>query len=181
MIKQERISECRYTVTAVCPISTVGCLIWQRFVSLERDIGLLGCLPAIFLVAVASSTRFGPLRFTGFFEALILIAFGEILNPSPISFLVLFFVLDTRLNVDMTDFESWKQRIRLYCKGKDHGEYILQSIGEGPFKMGWCRDEIATGTDGPYLGPERDRVVVDLSQAKKDRLRADICATNILL
>nr|GEW92372.1 hypothetical protein [Tanacetum cinerariifolium] len=27
--------------------------------------------------------------------------------------------------------------------GKDHGEYILQSIGEGPFKMGWCKDEIA--------------------------------------
>ncbi|GKC73638.1 integrase, catalytic region, zinc finger, CCHC-type containing protein, partial [Tanacetum coccineum] len=42
-------------------------------------------------------------------------------------------------------------------------------------------DEIATGTDGPYLGPERDRVVVDLSQAEKDRLRADIRATNILL
>ncbi|GJU85095.1 retrovirus-related pol polyprotein from transposon TNT 1-94 [Tanacetum coccineum] len=65
--------------------------------------------------------------------------------------------------------------------GKDHGEYILQFIDEGPFKMGQCRDEIATGTDGPYLGPERDRVVADLSQAKKDRLRADIRATNILL
>ncbi|GKA86314.1 hypothetical protein Tco_0808025 [Tanacetum coccineum] len=42
------------------------------------------------------------------------------------------------------DFESWQQRIRLYCKGKDHGEYILQSINEDPFKMGRCRDEIAT-------------------------------------
>ncbi|GKC28431.1 retrovirus-related pol polyprotein from transposon TNT 1-94 [Tanacetum coccineum] len=47
--------------------------------------------------------------------------------------------------------------------------------------MGRCIDEIATGTDGPYLGPERDRVVADLSQAEKDRLRADIRATNILL
>ncbi|GKA32929.1 hypothetical protein Tco_0719296 [Tanacetum coccineum] len=83
--------------------------------------------------------------------------------------------------LDRTDFESWKQRIRLYCKGKDHGEYILQFIDEGPFKMGRCRDEIAIGTDDPYLGPERDRVVVDLSQAEKDRLRADIRATNILL
>ncbi|GJS79532.1 hypothetical protein Tco_0729413 [Tanacetum coccineum] len=53
--------------------------------------------------------------------------------------------------LDKTDFESWQQRIRLYC------------------------------TDGPYLGPERDKVVVDLSQAEKDRLRADIRATNILL
>ncbi|GJU86443.1 retrovirus-related pol polyprotein from transposon TNT 1-94 [Tanacetum coccineum] len=42
-------------------------------------------------------------------------------------------------------------------------------------------DEIATSTDGPYLGLERDRVVVDISQAKKDRLKADIRATNILL
>ncbi|GJZ69611.1 hypothetical protein Tco_0633161 [Tanacetum coccineum] len=83
--------------------------------------------------------------------------------------------------LDRTDFESWQQRIRLYCKGKDHEEYILQSIDEGPFKMGWCRDEIATGTDGPYLGLERDIVVADLSQAEKDRLRADIRAMNILL
>ncbi|GJS04649.1 retrovirus-related pol polyprotein from transposon TNT 1-94 [Tanacetum coccineum] len=83
--------------------------------------------------------------------------------------------------LDRTDFESWQQRIRLYCKGKDHGEYILQSIDEGPFKMGRCIDEIATGTDGPYLGPERDIVVADLSQAEKDRLRAVIHATNILL
>ncbi|GJZ59797.1 hypothetical protein Tco_0615613 [Tanacetum coccineum] len=83
--------------------------------------------------------------------------------------------------LDKTDFESWQQRIRLYCKGKDHGEYILQFIDKGPFKMGWCRDEIATGTDGPYVGPERDRVFADLSQAEKGRLRADIRATNILL
>ncbi|GJY98691.1 hypothetical protein Tco_0516121 [Tanacetum coccineum] len=59
--------------------------------------------------------------------------------------------------LDKTDFESWQQQIRLYCKGKDHG------------------------TDGPYLGPERDKVVADLSQAEKDRLRANIRATNILL
>nr|GEX16284.1 Gag-Pol polyprotein [Tanacetum cinerariifolium] len=47
--------------------------------------------------------------------------------------------------LDMTYFESWQQRIRLYCKGKDHGEYILQSIDEGPFKIGWCRDKIGLG------------------------------------
>nr|GEW66479.1 hypothetical protein [Tanacetum cinerariifolium] len=40
--------------------------------------------------------------------------------------------------------------------------------------MGRCRDEIAFGTDAPYLGPKRDRVVADLSQPEKDRLRADI-------
>ncbi|GKC83819.1 integrase, catalytic region, zinc finger, CCHC-type containing protein, partial [Tanacetum coccineum] len=49
--------------------------------------------------------------------------------------------------LDRTDFESWQQRTWLYCKGKDHREYILQSIDEGPFRMGWCRDEIATGSE----------------------------------
>ncbi|GJU28326.1 retrovirus-related pol polyprotein from transposon TNT 1-94 [Tanacetum coccineum] len=83
--------------------------------------------------------------------------------------------------LDKPNFESWQQRIWLYYKGKDHGEYTLQSIDECPFKMGWWRDEIATGTDGPYLGPEQDRVVADLSQAEKDILRANIRATNILL
>nr|GEV81097.1 hypothetical protein [Tanacetum cinerariifolium] len=59
-------------------------------------------------------------------------------------------------------------------QGKDHREYILQSIDEGPFKMGWRRDEITSGTNAPYLGLERDRVVANLSQPEKDRLRADI-------
>ncbi|GKA46187.1 hypothetical protein Tco_0738983 [Tanacetum coccineum] len=39
------------------------------------------------------------------------------------------------------------QRIRLFYKGKDHGEYILQSINKGSFKMGQYRDEIATGSE----------------------------------
>nr|GEX45400.1 reverse transcriptase domain-containing protein [Tanacetum cinerariifolium] len=47
--------------------------------------------------------------------------------------------------------------------------------------MGWCRDEIASSTDASYLGPKRDRVVLDLSQPEKDRLRANIRATNIHL
>ncbi|GJR92970.1 hypothetical protein Tco_0265144 [Tanacetum coccineum] len=39
-------------------------------------------------------------------------------------------------NVDRTDFESWQQRICLYCLGKDNGENIMKSITEGPFQMG---------------------------------------------
>nr|GEW38755.1 protein chromatin remodeling 4 [Tanacetum cinerariifolium] len=57
----------------------------------------------------------------------------------------------------------------------------IASINEGPSNMGRCRDKIASGIDAPYLGLERDRVVVDLSQPEKDRLRADVRATNILL
>ncbi|GJU86271.1 hypothetical protein Tco_1293817 [Tanacetum coccineum] len=33
--------------------------------------------------------------------------------------------------LDRTDFESWQQRIRLYCLGKDNGENIMKSITEG--------------------------------------------------
>ncbi|GJW46371.1 hypothetical protein Tco_0078017 [Tanacetum coccineum] len=38
--------------------------------------------------------------------------------------------------LDRTDFASWQQRIRLYCRGKENGVNILKSIDEGPFQMG---------------------------------------------
>ena len=44
--------------------------------------------------------------------------------------------------LDRTDYESWSQRIRLYCRGKENGENILRSIDEGPFQMGTTRDII---------------------------------------
>ncbi|GJY75211.1 hypothetical protein Tco_0480327 [Tanacetum coccineum] len=61
----------------------------------------------------------------------------------------------------------------------DVDEWVLKPTC--PFKMGRCRDEIASSTDGLYLGPEQDSVAADLSQVEKDRLRADIRTTNILL
>ncbi|GKF20179.1 hypothetical protein Tco_0068817, partial [Tanacetum coccineum] len=56
--------------------------------------------------------------------------------------------------LDRTNFASWQQRIRLYCRG----------------------DEGAL-----HLGLERPRVYSDLSPEDKDRYNADIWATNILL
>ncbi|GJS76214.1 putative ribonuclease H-like domain-containing protein [Tanacetum coccineum] len=44
--------------------------------------------------------------------------------------------------LDRTDFESWQQRIRLYCLGKDNGENIMKSIKEGPFHMRTVSDVI---------------------------------------
>ncbi|GJW94802.1 hypothetical protein Tco_0174474 [Tanacetum coccineum] len=32
--------------------------------------------------------------------------------------------------LDRTDYESWQQRIRLYCLGKDNEENIMKSINE---------------------------------------------------
>nr|GEW50297.1 retrovirus-related Pol polyprotein from transposon TNT 1-94 [Tanacetum cinerariifolium] len=84
--------------------------------------------------------------------------------------------------LDRTDFASWKQRIRLYCQGKENGVNILKSIDEGPFLMGTVREQLAEGTKrAPHLGPKRPRIYSDLSPEEKDRHNADIRATNILL
>ncbi|GKC41804.1 hypothetical protein Tco_1059526 [Tanacetum coccineum] len=84
--------------------------------------------------------------------------------------------------LDRSDFESWQQRIHLYCMGKDNEENIIKSIYEGPFKMGKFREILAEGAKGAlHLGPERDRVFADLSPEEKDRYKADIRATNFLL
>ncbi|GKB93780.1 hypothetical protein Tco_0979917 [Tanacetum coccineum] len=53
-----------------------------------------------------------------------------------------------RLMLDRTDFESWQQRIRLYCLEKDNGENIMKSIKEGPFHIGTVSDVITGGTEG---------------------------------
>ncbi|GJS63443.1 hypothetical protein Tco_0678007 [Tanacetum coccineum] len=63
--------------------------------------------------------------------------------------------------LDRTDFESWQQRIR---------------------PMGTVSDVITGGTEGAVQqGPVRARVLKDLSAEEKERYKADIRATNILL
>ncbi|GJX10843.1 hypothetical protein Tco_0200702 [Tanacetum coccineum] len=60
--------------------------------------------------------------------------------------------------LDRTDFASWQQRIRLYCRGKENGVNILKSIDEGPFQMGTFRETLSEGNEGAlHLGPERPR------------------------
>ncbi|GKC21805.1 hypothetical protein Tco_1023955 [Tanacetum coccineum] len=81
--------------------------------------------------------------------------------------------------LNRSDFESWQQRIRLYCIGKDNGVNIHKSIDEGPFKMGKFRETLPEGA--LHLGPELDRVFADLTPKEKERFKADIHETNILL
>ncbi|GJS71995.1 retrovirus-related pol polyprotein from transposon TNT 1-94 [Tanacetum coccineum] len=72
--------------------------------------------------------------------------------------------------LDRTDFVSWHQQIRLYCRGKENGVNILKSIDEGPFQMGTFRETLAEGNEGAlHLGPEQPRVYSDLSPEDKDR------------
>ncbi|GJS11093.1 hypothetical protein Tco_0367889 [Tanacetum coccineum] len=52
--------------------------------------------------------------------------------------------------LDRTDYESWLQQIRLYCRGKENGLQILQSIDQGPFELGTTRDALGTTPEGGY-------------------------------
>ncbi|GJY55927.1 hypothetical protein Tco_0455042, partial [Tanacetum coccineum] len=84
--------------------------------------------------------------------------------------------------LDRTDYESWSQRIRLYCRGKENGLQILQSIDQGPFKLETTRDALGTTPEGGVLyGPERPRTYEDLSDTEKKQYDADVRATNIVL
>lgn len=84
--------------------------------------------------------------------------------------------------LDRTDYESWAQRIRLYCLGKENGENILRSIDEGPFHMGTTRDTITTGEDGGIaLGIDRPRTYKDLNDEEKTRYDYDIRASNVVI
>ncbi|GKB37175.1 hypothetical protein Tco_0882117 [Tanacetum coccineum] len=84
--------------------------------------------------------------------------------------------------LDRTDFASWQQRIRLYCRGKENGVNILKSIDEEPFQMRTFCETLVEGNEcALHLGPERPRVYSDLSPEDKERYNADIWATNILL
>ncbi|GJU90772.1 retrovirus-related pol polyprotein from transposon TNT 1-94 [Tanacetum coccineum] len=59
--------------------------------------------------------------------------------------------------LDRTDFASWQQRIRLYCRGKENGVNILKSIDEGPFQMGMFQEMLAEGNEGSlHLGLPKD-------------------------
>ncbi|GJV34549.1 hypothetical protein Tco_1394949 [Tanacetum coccineum] len=73
------------------------------------------------------------------------------------------------------NYESWSQRIRLYCRGKENGLQILQSIDQGPFKLGTTRDTLGiTPEGGVLLGPERPHTYEDLSDTEKKRYDADV-------
>ncbi|GKF57969.1 hypothetical protein Tco_0171506 [Tanacetum coccineum] len=82
--------------------------------------------------------------------------------------------------LDRTDYESWSQQIRLYCRGKENGLQILQSIDQGPFELGTISDALGTTPEGGVLlGLERPRTYEDLSDTEKKQYDADVRATNI--
>ncbi|GJW65290.1 hypothetical protein Tco_0117174 [Tanacetum coccineum] len=84
--------------------------------------------------------------------------------------------------LDRTDYESWAQRFRLYCKSKKNGHLILQSIDEGPFRMGMFRKKLGVTVEGEVMfEPERPRTYADLDYHEQERYKADFRATLFLL
>ncbi|GKC91949.1 hypothetical protein Tco_1157391 [Tanacetum coccineum] len=84
--------------------------------------------------------------------------------------------------LDRTDFASWQQHIRLYCRGKENGVNILKSIDEGLFQMGTFQETLAQGNEGSlHLGPERPRVYSDLSPEDKERMQLNSKFVNNML
>ncbi|GKC52319.1 hypothetical protein Tco_1075064 [Tanacetum coccineum] len=68
--------------------------------------------------------------------------------------------------LDRTDFASWQQRIRLYCRGKENGVNILKSIDEGPFQMGTFRETLLEGNEGVLrLADDCDAFDSDVNEA----------------
>nr|GEV78233.1 retrovirus-related Pol polyprotein from transposon TNT 1-94 [Tanacetum cinerariifolium] len=83
--------------------------------------------------------------------------------------------------LDRTDFASWQQRIRLYCRGKENGVNILNLIDEGPFRMGTLRETLTEGTEGAasyggahnrvgYANPEYFKDKMLLMQAQENEV-----------
>ncbi|GJT96740.1 hypothetical protein Tco_1092258 [Tanacetum coccineum] len=84
--------------------------------------------------------------------------------------------------LDRTDFASWQQRIRLYCRGKENGLNILKSIDEGPFQMRTFRETLVEGNeDAIHLDPEQPRVYSDMSLKDKKRMQLNSKFVNNML
>ncbi|GKA57297.1 hypothetical protein Tco_0756485 [Tanacetum coccineum] len=81
--------------------------------------------------------------------------------------------------LDRTDFESWQQRIRLYCLGKDNGENIMKSIKEGPFHMGTVSDVIRNrGAVSTSSSNARNKAMVQDGKVVVQDVRGRYNATN---
>ncbi|GJZ76396.1 retrovirus-related pol polyprotein from transposon TNT 1-94 [Tanacetum coccineum] len=170
-----------------CVLVTAFCLKILRFghCVLSDFTAFCGTLPNSFLESVLSQdlTAFCPRLFIAFclqqncvlskaLHCYLLLAFCLLLNTF-IAFCnsddIQAAGSDTRPPMlDRTDYESWSQRIRLYCRGKENGIYILQSIDHGPFELGTTRDTLGTTPEGGVLlGPERPRTYDDLNDNDK--------------
>nr|GEW43149.1 zf-CCHC domain-containing protein/UBN2 domain-containing protein [Tanacetum cinerariifolium] len=81
------------------------------------------------------------------------------------------------LMLDKSQYRSWRSRMLLYIKGKEHGKQLHDSFINGPFKYG-----IVTVPRTPTTPTTvRYRMYDELTDAEKIREACDIKTTNIVL
>ncbi|GKC75190.1 hypothetical protein Tco_1125964 [Tanacetum coccineum] len=74
-------------------------------------------------------------------------------------------------------YDSWKNHILLYIKGKENGEILIDSINNGPFQF----KEIIVPATETTTKHKRLQELKDLTTEEKLRKSYDIKATNIIL
>ncbi|GJU28532.1 hypothetical protein Tco_1167153 [Tanacetum coccineum] len=80
--------------------------------------------------------------------------------------------------LEENDFESWKIRIERYIHGKPLGKLIWKSIKNGPTP--YLTIIVTTGEGEQQTQVTREKTDEEFTEAKNNKERADIQATNIL-
>ncbi|GKD03640.1 hypothetical protein Tco_1178614, partial [Tanacetum coccineum] len=79
--------------------------------------------------------------------------------------------------LDRTDYESWAQRFRLYCKSKKMGISYFNLLMKAYFGK-----KLGVTVEGEVMfEPERPRTYADLDYHEQERYKADFHATLFLL
>ncbi|GKC94969.1 hypothetical protein Tco_1160411 [Tanacetum coccineum] len=79
--------------------------------------------------------------------------------------------------LESSQYDSWKSRMLLYIRGKEHGKKLIDSVKNGPFQFGTV--EVPATPNKP--ASTRERTMDDLTPEEKIRESYDIRATNIIL
>ncbi|GJT15811.1 hypothetical protein Tco_0874517 [Tanacetum coccineum] len=79
--------------------------------------------------------------------------------------------------LDKSQYSSWRSRMLLYIKGKEHGKKLYDSVINGPFKYGTLA-VLKTPTTPATI---KDRTYDELTDTEKIREACDIKAINIVL
>nr|GEZ21001.1 hypothetical protein [Tanacetum cinerariifolium] len=82
--------------------------------------------------------------------------------------------------LEESDYESWKNRIERYIKGKTHGKLIWKSILNGPSAHPQITDPVPTGSPAGIIMQPRDKRDEEFTDAENLKELCDIQASNIL-
>nr|GEW54821.1 heptahelical transmembrane protein 1-like [Tanacetum cinerariifolium] len=156
-VKKARCDSLAFCLGKTLPVSKPDCVLCQDCVTFcLEDLLRFVSRPLRFVSRLSCVLSQDLLRFVSRLTAFCLQSVAFCLQASCVLSTSedLFLSFDTRPPMlDRTDFASWQQRIRLYCRGKENGVNILKSIDEEPYQMGTVWETLAESTEGaPQFG-----------------------------